>query len=235
MSSNGRTAVSEAAYCGSNPHAATKFQNSRHKAAFVFSGDFMSATTYAMYSQNSSQSGTTVAGAFPQVNGYAQDLDLLQIVSKKGLSPLAVVDYLGNVITGLVLTQVTVSGASTVYTGTITGGGTNNYAGRKLYIKGFAQAGNNGEFVIVSNDTTTITVTTSTQVNETHAGTALPYTVGTRVGRFATDFGVGDTYTTAELFANTFTNPSLQDILQVINAGGNIHYYLDYLGVAHGS
>jgi ABC-type tungstate transport system permease subunit len=41
--------------------------------------------------------------------------------------------------------------------------------------------------------------------------------------------------TTARLFAEAFSNPSQLDILQVINIGGNISYYLDYLGVAHGA
>jgi hypothetical protein len=196
----------------------------------------MAATATAMYSQNSTQGGSTLATAFPQVNGYAQNLDLFQIVTKTGQSKLAVVDYLGNVITGLVLTSVAVSGSNAVYHGTITGGGTNNYVGRKLFVAGFvASPGNNGEFVITANDTTTITVTTTTQVNETHAATAIPYTVGTRIGRFDTDFSLSSTYTTAQLFADAFKNPSNLDIFQGINIGGNVHYYLDYQGAAHGS
>ena len=120
----------------------------------------MSATTYAMYSQNSSQGGSTVATAFPQVNGYAQNLDLLQIVDKGG-SVLLNVDYTGTV-----------------------------------------------------------------------HNPASSSTNGTRIGVFQTTLASG---TTAALFANAFSNPSQQDILQVINTGGNIHYYLDYQGVAHGS
>ena len=41
--------------------------------------------------------------------------------------------------------------------------------------------------------------------------------------------------TTAGYFAAAFDNPLLLDILQVINPGGNISYWLDYLGVAHGA
>lgn len=127
----------------------------------------MAATNGAQLTQNSSQQGTTLATAFPQVtsNGVGpQNLDLLQIVSKKGDAVLLNVDYLGAV----------------------------------------------------------------------HAPASSP-TGDTRVGDFATDFQASDSPTVAQLFANAFKNPSLQDILQVINAGGNIHYYLDYLGVAHGS
>jgi hypothetical protein len=140
---------------------------SRPCGGFCIYGDNMAATLNAMLTQNSSQSGTTLAGAFPQVtpNGVAsQNLDLLQIVSKKGGAILLNVDYLGAV----------------------------------------------------------------------HAPASSP-TSGTRVGQFATDFQSSDSPSVAQLFANAFVNPSLQDILQVINAGGNIHYYLDYLGVAHGS
>lgn len=62
---------------------------------------------------------------------------------------------------------------------------------------------------------------------------ALSPTKGTRIGVFATNLAAGDTV--AHYFANVFSNPSLQDILQVINIGGTISYYIDYLGVAHGS
>jgi hypothetical protein len=54
----------------------------------------------------------------------------------------------------------------------------------------------------------------------------------TRVGAFQTRLTSG---TTAQLFADAFSNPSNQDIIQVINIGGNISYWLDATGVAHGS
>lgn len=41
--------------------------------------------------------------------------------------------------------------------------------------------------------------------------------------------------TLAQIFADAFSNPSLLDILQVINVGGKISYWLDAVGVAHGS
>jgi hypothetical protein len=58
-------------------------------------------------------------------------------------------------------------------------------------------------------------------------------TNGTRIGQFQTSLAAADT--TAHYFANAFTNPALLDILQIINVGGNVSYYIDYLGVAHGS
>ena len=47
----------------------------------------------------------------------------------------------------------------------------------------------------------------------------------------------GSTITTvAQAFAAAFPlNPLNQDIIQVINVGGNVSYYIDYTGVAHGS
>jgi hypothetical protein len=122
------------------------------------------ATTTAMYSQNSSQLGTTVAGAFPQVtpNGVGnQNLDLLQIVGEGG-NTLLNVDSAG----------------------------------------------------VVHNPATSVTN-------------------GTRIGQFFST--LTGSPSTASLFANAFANPSQLDILQIANIGGNIHYYLDYLGVAHGS
>ncbi len=46
-----------------------------------------------------------------------------------------------------------------------------------------------------------------------------------------------DTITTvAQAFASAFpTNPQNQDIIQVVAEGANVGYYIDYLGVAHGS
>jgi hypothetical protein len=64
-------------------------------------------------------------------------------------------------------------------------------------------------------------------------------TNGTRIGQWFTRLGLGanglPTATLAQVMADTFTNPSLLDIIQVINLGGNISYWWDYLGLAHGS
>jgi hypothetical protein len=62
---------------------------------------------------------------------------------------------------------------------------------------------------------------------------AVSPTNGTRIGVFQSPLISGGT--TAQYFASAFTNPQLQDILQVINIGGNISYYLSYAGVATGS
>lgn len=62
---------------------------------------------------------------------------------------------------------------------------------------------------------------------------AVSPTNGTRIGVFQSPLISGGT--TAQYFAAAFTNPQQQDLIQVINVGGNISYYLNYLGVATGS
>jgi hypothetical protein len=59
-------------------------------------------------------------------------------------------------------------------------------------------------------------------------------TQGTRIGTFQTSAAAGST--TAQFFAGAWpTNPQNLDIVQVINEGGNISYYLNYQGVPTGS
>ena len=66
------------------------------------------------------------------------------------------------------------SGGSTVYTGTITGGGTNNFVGLRFVISGMSAANNSGPegFLCTANDTTTLTLSNPIGAAETHAGTA---------------------------------------------------------------
>lgn len=119
-------------------------------------------TGTALYTQNSTQTGTTLAGAFPNLSGFfAQNLDLLQIIGVGG-STLLNVDSTGAV----------------------------------------------------------------------HNPAVSP-TNGTRIGVFQTHLASGQT--TAAYFADAFANPAQLDIFQAINAGGNIHYNLNFQGVAAGS
>jgi len=63
---------------------------------------------------------------------------------------------------------------------------------------------------------------------------AVGNTNGTRIGQFYTR--LGSSATTAQLFADAFSNPSQLDILQVIVPNsGSVHYSLNYQGVASGS
>lgn len=135
-----------------------------------------------------------------------------------------------------------VYGVSTAtYNGTITGGGTNAYLGQILAVTGFTNTSNNllaatGTLITASTGSTLV-VLFAGEIAETHAGSAA-LTLGgtqerTRVGRFWSTLALGDTL--AHYFANAFNNPSNQDILQVVNLGGNVSYYLNYQGVATGS
>ena len=54
--------------------------------------------------------------------------------------------------------------------------------------------------------------------------------IQTRIGQFQTRLTSG---TTAQLFADAFSNPSNLDIVQVIASGGAVANYIDYLGVSH--
>lgn len=62
--------------------------------------------------------------------------------------------------------------ATTVYTGTITGGASNAYEGRLFTIAGFDLTGNNGTFECVASTATTLTLLNASGVSDTHAGTA---------------------------------------------------------------
>lgn len=64
------------------------------------------------------------------------------------------------------------SAGSTVYTGTITGGGTNAFIGALFTVAGFDTAANNGVFVCTASSSTTLTLTNPNGVSDTHAGTA---------------------------------------------------------------
>lgn len=65
------------------------------------------------------------------------------------------------------------SGGNTVYTGTITGGGSNAFAGRTFMAYGFAQAANNGVFTVTASTTTTLTLANASGVTDT-TGSATP-------------------------------------------------------------
>jgi hypothetical protein len=72
-----------------------------------------------------------------------------------------------------VLTAAGVADAgSTIYTGTLTGGGSNAFAGLTFVITGFADSTDNGTFVCSASSVTTITLDNAVANGETHAGTA---------------------------------------------------------------
>ena len=64
------------------------------------------------------------------------------------------------------------SGGTTVYTGTITGGAANAFAGYTFVIAGFTTSANNGTFTCSASTATTLTLSNASGVAETHAATA---------------------------------------------------------------
>jgi hypothetical protein len=70
--------------------------------------------------------------------------------------------------TSFTLSQVSVSGGIATYTGT----GLSGLAGQTVLISGFTNAGNNILIQVLTAGSTTITCNATSQVNETHAGTA---------------------------------------------------------------
>jgi hypothetical protein len=92
--------------------------------------------------------------------------------------------------------------SSTVYTGTITGGAGNAYAGYYFTITGFANPTNNGTFLAVASTATTLTLVNALGVNETNAGNASgSYPNPTYACETSPDAGAGTlvAYNTTEL------------------------------------
>jgi hypothetical protein len=82
--------------------------------------------------------------------------------------------YMQNIVgVNNALTQVTVAGPVTTYTGTFPTGGSNMLAGMVGEFSGFTNLSNNGVFTITGSTGTALTVATVAQVNETHAGTVI--------------------------------------------------------------
>jgi len=131
-----------------------------------------------------------------------------------------------------------ITGVSLVtYNGSITGGGSNAFAGYNISVNGFTNAANNiSNTNVVSSTAATLVTLFALQIAETDAATVtgtVPATLGTRIGKFSTN--LSNSASIAALYASAFDNPSLQDIVQVRNIGGTISYYLNYQGVATGS
>jgi hypothetical protein len=104
----------------------------------------------------------------------------------------------------LSLTQATLSGLNTIYTGTFPAGAGNAYVGLFFQITGFTNSGNNGTFLCVASTATTLTLANAVGVNETHAGLAITsggvywdQQNGSAVLLFGKSFGAGQTYFTA--------------------------------------
>lgn len=68
-----------------------------------------------------------------------------------------------------------------VYTGTITAGGSNAFAGETFVVAGFTGANNNGTFIATASSATTLTLDNAVATAETHAATATAEEVGNQL------------------------------------------------------
>ena len=122
-------------------------------------------------------SPTTGIGVAAKVSNVPATITLsLGGTTTAELAPEAV-DVAGNPVsaTALVLSAVAnASGTTSVYTGTITGGGSNAFAGKTFTVAGFTNIVNNGTFECSASSTTTLTLENPEGTAETHAGTATP-------------------------------------------------------------
>jgi hypothetical protein len=71
------------------------------------------------------------------------------------------------------LTSVAVTGGTTTYNGTITGGAANAYVGYSFTVSGFTTSGNNVTFTVTASTAATLVCTTTTQANETNTAVAV--------------------------------------------------------------
>lgn len=87
-----------------------------------------------------------------------------------------IVDAAGTPVPGTAFVLTAVANASAgvaAYTGTITGGGSNAFAGRAFNVTGFAtNAVNNGSFVATASSATVLTLANAAAIAETHAAVA---------------------------------------------------------------
>ena len=105
--------------------------------------------------------------------------------------------------------------AVAVYTGTITGGGSNAFAGQDFVIAGFTNAANNGTFTATASSTTTLTLSNTAAVAETHAATATPEDAGSDVLKYVS-------YGFKTLTGNTWQPSGTQTAVATISSAGVI-------------
>lgn len=89
------------------------------------------------------------------------------------------------------------SAGTTVYTGTITNGGSNGRVGETFVVAGFVTGANNGTFVCTASTTTTLTLNNAAGAAESHAATA------------AMEMFISNVNAHDNAFTNTTTNLSL--------------------------
>jgi hypothetical protein len=102
-------------------------------------------------------------------------------------------------------------GSTAVYTGTITGGGSNAYAGYYFTVAGFVGANNNGYFLCTASTALALTLENADATAETHAATATDYVVSLTTA--SNNFIVGDDVTLSGFVTQTWLNGQTQAVV----------------------
>lgn len=109
------------------------------------------------------------------------------------------------------------SPATTLYTGTITGGASNAFVGFTFTVTGFTTTGNNGTFTCVGSTGTNLTLANTAGSAETHAGSAASATGGIPDASAVT--GAGTDAITINIRKANGTFRALSDLANLVNAG----------------
>lgn len=111
-----------------------------------------------------------------------------------------------------------------VYTGTITGGGSNAFAGETFVVAGFVNASNNGTFICTASSVTTVTLANPNSVVETHAATATAQESGNSLVFLAYGFKTvtGNTYTPSGTSTAVVTVSSAGVVTAVAEGGSQV-------------
>ena len=117
------------------------------------------------------------------------------------------------------------SSTSTDYTGTITGGFGNGFAGDSFVIAGFTNAANNGTFTCTASTGTTLTCSNAAGVKETHAGTAITNsTFNWSEGAVSINPSTADIVVTTSVASAIFLGSSTTYNITVTNNGPSAYY-----------
>lgn len=108
-----------------------------------------------------------------------------------------------------------------VYTGTITGGGSNAFAGKTFVVAGFSTAANNGSFIATASGTTTLTLDNASAAAETHAATATTEEVSTNL-TFSTDGSKNATVAGGSTYANVVSVSASGNLTTNAVEGGSV-------------
>jgi hypothetical protein len=111
-----------------------------------------------------------------------------------------------------------------VYTGTITGGGSNAFAGETFVVAGFTNAQNNGTFICTASSTTTLTLNNPNSTTETHAATATAQESGNSLTYVAYGFKTnsGGTYKPVNGGGESVVTVSSTGLITAVAEGGSV-------------